>query len=382
MDGSFSFSLEDKYTSDGGRVYVTGVQALVRLPLVQHRRDKAAGLDTAGFISGYRGSPLGGYDTALWQAQQHLDAHQVTFQSGVNEDMAATACWGTQQLGVSEPSKHDGVFAIWYGKGPGVDRSGDPLKHGSLAGASRHGGVLVLAGDDHMAKSSTTAHQSEQALIAAMIPVLNPANVQEILDFGLAGIALSRYSGCWVGLKCVADTVESAASVDGSLDRMQLSEPGDFRIPPDGVHFRWPDGAVAKEARHVDVKLKAAQAFVRWNKLDRRTHAAGTKRLGIVATGKAWTDVCQAFEELGLTDQQVAGLGISVFKVAMPWPLVPEPVREFCAGHQEVLVVEEKRNIIEDQLARVLFDLPDGRRPRLVGKRDEKGRPWCRNPAN
>ena len=374
MDGSFSFSLDDKYTSDDGRIYVTGVQALVRLPLVQHRRDKAAGLDTAGFISGYRGSPLGGYDTALWQAQQHLDAHQVTFQSGVNEDMAATACWGTQQLGVSGPSKHDGVFAIWYGKGPGVDRSGDPLKHGNLAGSSSHGGVLVLAGDDHMAKSSTTAHQSEQALIAAMIPILNPANVQEILDFGLAGIALSRYSGCWVGLKCVADTVESAASVDGSLDRMRLSEPGDFHIPPDGVHFRWPDGAVAKEVRHVDVKLKAAQAFVRWNRLDRRTHASGTKRLGIVATGKAWTDVCQAFEELGLTGRQVADLGISVFKVAMPWPLVPEPVREFCAGHQEVLVVEEKRNIIEDQLARMLFDLPDGRRPRLVGKRDENGR--------
>ncbi len=374
MDGSFSFSLEDKYTSDDGRIYVTGVQALVRLPLVQHRRDKAAGLDTAGFISGYRGSPLGGYDTALWQAQQHLDAHQVTFQSGVNEDMAATACWGTQQLGISEPSKHDGVFAIWYGKGPGVDRSGDPIKHGNMAGSSKHGGVLVLAGDDHMAKSSTTAHQSEQALIAAMIPILNPANVQEILDFGLAGIALSRYSGCWVGLKCVADTVESAASVDGSLDRMRLSEPGDFRIPPDGVHFRWPDGAVAKEARHVDVKLKAAQAFVRWNKLDRQTHASRTKRLGIVATGKAWTDVCQAFEELGLTDRQVADLGINVFKVAMSWPLVPEPVRDFCAGHQEILVVEEKRNIIEDQLARVLFDLPDGQRPRLVGKRDEKGR--------
>jgi len=373
VDGTYSFSLDDKYRLDDGRIYVTGVQALVRLPLMQRRRDLAVGRNTAGFVTGYRGSPLGGYDAALWSAQHYLDEHHVTFQSGVNEDMAATACWGTQQVGMSEPANYDGVFAIWYGKGPGVDRSGDPLKHGNMAGTSPNGGVLVLAGDDHVAKSSTSAHQSEQALIAAMIPIFNPANVQELLDYGLIGIEMSRYSGCWVALKCLGDTVESAASVEVSPDRIQTVTPTDVTRPPDGVHIRWPDNAFQQEARLVDVKLKAAIAFIRANKLNKLTHDAPKKRLGIVAAGKAWLDVCQAFEELGLSEEDVAGLGITVFKVAVPWPLEPEGIRAYAAGHDEILVVEEKRNIIEDQLARVLYDLPENERPRLVGKKDQTG---------
>ncbi len=370
-------SLDDKYTLEKGRVFITGIQALVRLPLMQRQRDLAAGLNTGGFISGYRGSPLGGYDSTLWRSKKLLEQHHVKFQPGVNEDLAATAVWGTQQIGIfaGEQPVYDGVFGIWYGKGPGVDRSGDALKHGNLAGTSPNGGVLVLAGDDHGAKSSTTAHQSEQALIAAMIPVLYPGTVQEYLDYGMYGWALSRYSGCWIGMKCMADTVESTATVPVDPDAMQPVEPQDFSMPPDGVHIRWPDGALEQERRLIGIKLKAVQAYHRANKLDRVSHASSQKRLGIVSAGKAWLDVCQALELLGLTAAECERLGVSVYKVAMPWPLEPEGIRAFASGQEELLVIEEKRSLMEEQLARVLYDLPQEQRPRLVGKRDQDGVP-------
>lgn len=377
MDDNSLLTLETKYTATSGRVFITGTQALVRLPMMQRQRDLANGLNTAGYISGYRGSPVGGYDTALWQASDHLQKHHIQFQPGVNEDLAATACWGTQQVGIweseNEQARYEGVFAIWYGKGPGVDRSGDALKHGNLAGTSPHGGVLVLAGDDQGAKSSTTAHQSEQALVAAMIPILYPASVQEYIDYGLMGFAMSRFCGCWTGFKCVGDIIESTASISVDPDRLDIKLPNDFDFPEDGIHIRWPDGPLEQEKRLVGVKLKAAQAFVKVNKLDRVSHATSKKRLGIVAPGKAWLNLCQAFEELGLSQTERQELGIGVFKVAMPWPLEPTGIRAWAEGFDEILVVEEKRNLIEDQLSRILYDLAENLRPRLVGKLDVQG---------
>ena len=368
-------SLDDKYTKADGRIYVTGSQALVRLPMLQRERDRAQGLNTAGYISGYRGSPLGGYDQALWRAEKHLLEHQIRFQPGVNEDLAATAIWGTQEVGLGERSNYDGVFGIWYGKGPGVDRSGDPFKHGNMAGTAPHGGVLLLMGDDHVAKSSTVAHQSEPALMAAMIPVLNPATVQDYLDYGMAGFALSRFSGCWVGIKCVTDTVEGSASVQIAPERFDFVAPEDFELPPGGLHIRFPDLPVEQEKRLVRHKLPAVEAFVRANRLNHASHdlPPDRRRLGIVATGKAWSEVVHAFDRLGLDEAARAALGISLYKVALPWPLEPEGIREFCRGQEELLVVEEKRPIIEDQIARILWST--NLRPRLLGKRDESGHP-------
>ncbi len=367
-------SLEDRYTLDRGRIYVTGAQALTRLPILQRSRDAAAGLHTGGFISGYRGSPLGGYDIALWQAGDYLRDNHIRFQPGVNEDLAATAVWGTQQVGLHGDSDYDGVFGIWYGKGPGVDRSGDAFKHGNLAGSSPHGGVLVLCGDDPIAKSSTTAHQSEPALIAAGIPILNPANIQEYLDYGLAAIAMSRYSGCWVGMKCVTDTVEGSSSVSVGPGHMPLIKPTGHIVPPDGVHLRWPDAFPDQEKRLLNVKLPVARAFARANALDRISHdlPEGERRLGIVATGKAWADVIEAFQRLGISESIRVALGLTVYKVAMPWPLEPTGVRGFARGQEELLIVEEKRGLIEEQLATILYHSPA--QPRLTGKCDEQGR--------
>ena len=369
MDGDQVLTLDSKYPATDGRAFMTGTQALVRLPLVQRQRDLADGLNTAGYISGYRGSPLGGYDTALWRAQAHLDKHHIKFQAGLNEDMAATACWGSQQVGLWEGTKYDGVFSIWYGKGPGVDRSGDALKHGNLAGSSPHGGVLVLAGDDHGAKSSTTAHQSEQAFVSAMIPVLYPASVQEYLDYGLYGLAMSRFSGAWTGIKCVGDVIEGSANVSVDPDRIKIKIP-EFGFPDDGVHLRWPDGPLDQERRMVSVKLKAVQAFIKANGLDQVTHSTEKKSLGIISSGKAWLDVCQAFEELELSETERLNLGIGVFKLSMTWPIEPSTVKEWAEGFEEVLIIEEKRSLIEDQVARIICNLPQDCRPRLTGKSD------------
>lgn len=364
-------TLDDKYALESGQVFITGTQALVRLPIMQRQRDAAAGLKTGGYISGYRGSPLGLYDQSLWKAKPFLKNNDIHFQPGVNEDLAATAIWGTQQLALSGQSDFDGVFGIWYGKGPGVDRSGDVFKHANMAGTSEHGGVLVLMGDDHMAKSSTVAHQSEQGLMAAMMPIFNPATVQEYLDYGLYGIAMSRYSGCWVGMKCLTDTVESSATAYVGADRVDIKIPTDIEPPADGVHFRWPDPAVHQEERLLRHKLPMVKAFTRANKLDRITQDSSKRRFGIVTTGKSWLDVLQALGDLGIGEAEAEEIGLSIYKVAVPWPLEPEGMIEFAEGLDEILVVEEKRSLIEDQMARLLYDLDD--RPRLVGKQDEQG---------
>ena len=370
-------ALDDKYALDSGRVYLTGVQALVRLLILQRQRDKAAGLDTGGFVSGYRGSPLGGLDQALWKASKFLERANVKFQPGLNEDMAATSIWGTQQLNLHPGATVDGVYAMWYGKGPGVDRSGDVFKHANYAGTSKHGGVLVLAGDDHAAKSSTVPHQSDHAFSAAMMPVLYPSSVQEILDLGLHGWAMSRYSGCWVGFKCVADTVESSASVYVDPSRVNIVVPDDFPLPPDGVSIRWPDAFLATEARMQDYKIYAALHYCRVNQLNRIVIDSPQPRLGIITSGKSYLDVRQALDDLGLDESECAQMGIRVFKVAMPWPLEPEGVRHFAEGLEEILVVEEKRQIVEYQLKEQLYNWRDDVRPRVVGKFDEKGE-WMR----
>jgi indolepyruvate ferredoxin oxidoreductase len=370
-------ALDDKYALESGRVYLTGVQALVRLLMLQRQRDRLAGLDTAGFVSGYRGSPLGGLDQALWKAAKFLDRANVRFQPGLNEDLAATAIWGTQQLNLHPGAKVDGVFAMWYGKGPGVDRCGDVFKHANFAGTSKHGGVLVLAGDDHAAKSSTIPHQSDHAFSAALMPVLYPSSVQEILDLGLHGWAMSRYSGCWIGFKCVADTVESSASVYVDPARTEIVVPDDFPLPPDGVSIRWPDAFLATEARMQDTKVYAALHYCRVNRLNRVAIDSPTPRLGIVSSGKSYLDVRQALVDLGLDERKCAALGIRVYKVGMPWPLEPEGVRDFAQGLEEILVVEEKRQVVEYQLKEQLYNWRDDVRPRVVGKFDEKGE-WVR----
>jgi len=371
MNELTKISLDDKYELETGQVFITGTQALVRIPIMQRQRDAAAGLKTGGFISGYRGSPLGLYDQSLWKAKPFLKNNDIHFQPGVNEDLAATSVWGSQQLPMFGKTDFDGVFGIWYGKGPGVDRSGDVFKHGNMAGTSEHGGVLVLMGDDHMAKSSTVAHQSEQALIASMMPILNPATVQEYLDYGLYGIALSRYSGTWVGMKCLTDTVESSATAYVGPDRVEIKIPEDIEPPADGVHIRWPDNSKQQETRLVRHKLPMIKAFVRANKLDKITFDATNRKFGIVTTGKSWLDVVQALGDLGIGQDEAEEIGLSVYKVACPWPLEPEGLVEFAIGLDEILVVEEKRSLIEDQIARILYGLEA--HPMLVGKEDEEG---------
>jgi indolepyruvate ferredoxin oxidoreductase len=370
-------SLDDKYALESGRVYLTGAQAFVRLLILQRQRDVLAGLNTAGFVSGYRGSPLGALDQSLWKAQKFLERAHITFQPGLNEDLAATALWGSQQVNLYPKAKYDGVFGMWYGKGPGVDRCGDVFKHANHAGTSKHGGVLVLAGDDHGAKSSTLPHQSDHQFSAALIPVLYPSSVQEILDLGLHGWAMSRYSGCWVGFKCVADTVESSSSVYIDPDRTKIVVPDDFPFPPDGVSIRWPDKFLETEARMQDYKVYAALHYCRVNQLNRVVIDSPKPRLGIITSGKSYLDVRQALDDLGITDADAAEIGLRVYKIAMTWPLEPEGVRQFAEGLEEILVVEEKRQIVEYQLKEQLYNWRDDVRPRVIGKFDEKGE-WVR----
>jgi indolepyruvate ferredoxin oxidoreductase len=373
------FSLEDKYTVERGRVFLTGTQALIRLLMLQRRRDELAGLNTAGFVSGYRGSPLGGLDQALWRAQKHLAQHHIKFQPGVNEDLAAAAIWGTQQVTMFPKAKYDGVFGMWYGKGPGVDRCGDVFKHANAAGTSRHGGVLVLAGDDHAAKSSTLPHQSEHIFKACLIPHLNPSNVQDYLDLGLHGYAMSRYSGCWVAFKCVTDVVESGASVVVDPSRIETRIPADFQLPGDGLNIRWPDGILEQEARILDWKVYAALAYVRANGLDKVVFDSPKARLGIITAGKSYGDVMQALADLGIDQEIARHIGLRVYKIAMTWPLEPQGARRFAEGLEEVLVVEEKRQLIEYQIKEELYNWKEGvRAPRVVGKFDDSGE-WSRS---
>ena len=368
-------SLDDKYELDRGRVYLTGVQALVRLPIMQRQRDARAGLNTGCFISGYRGSPLGSFDQQLWQAKRFLERNNIRFQPGVNEDMAATAVWGSQQVNMFQGAKVDGVFSIWYGKGPGVDRCGDVFKHANNAGTSPHGGVLALAGDDHTCKSSTLPHQSEYAFMDASIPMLHPSGVQEILDYGLYGWAMSRYSGCWTSLKAIAETMDSSASVAVDPERVRIVLPEDFEMPPGGLNIRWPDAPLEQELRLHKYKLYAALAFARANKLDRIVVESPKPRFGIVTTGKSYLDVMQALEDLGIDEAHAAEIGLRVYKVGMVWPLEREGIRHFAEGLEEILVVEEKRAVIENQMKEQLYNWREDVRPRVIGKFDEQ-REW------
>ncbi len=359
--------LDDRFTLEKGRVFLTGTQAFVRLMMLQRQRDAAAGLNTAGFVSGYRGSPLARLDQTFWQAGKHLTDNHITFTPGINEDLGAAAVWGSQQVNLFPGAKYDGVFALWYGKGPGVDRSMDAFRHANAAGTSRHGGVLALLGDDHGCESSTLGHQSDHNMMSAMVPVLHPATLQEYLDLGILGLAMSRYAGCWVGFKCVTELVESTASVVVDPDRVHVRLPDDYTPPAGGLHIRWPDPPLPQEARTYH-KIEAALAFARANKIDDLTVDSPNATLGIATTGKAYLDVLQALDLLGLTETDLARYGVRLYKIALVWPLEPQGAKAFAKGLKDILVIEEKRDMIESQLKQLLYGQPGA--PTIVGKKD------------
>ena len=364
--------LEDKYDLGHTHVFVTGFQALVRLCLMQKELDRRNGLNTAGYVSGYRGSPLGGLDTQFQRAAPFLKNSDVRFQAGINEDLAATAVWGTQQAELRGEGKFDGVFAMWYGKGPGVDRTGDVFRHANLAGTAKHGGVLALMGDDHTAESSTTAHQSEYHFIDVMIPILNPAGVQEVLDYGLYGWAMSRFTGSWVALKTMHETIESTAAIDASFDRINIVNPADFVMPDGGLNIRLNDPILAQEARLHDFKRDAMLAFLRANKINHNITSGGREpKIGIITTGKSYLDVRQALDELGIDEVACNQLGIRLYKVGCPWPISRRELAEFAAGLDLIIVVEEKRSLIEVQVREELYGTAN--QPVCIGKRDEQG---------
>jgi indolepyruvate ferredoxin oxidoreductase len=368
-------TLDDKFLLTEGRVFITGVQTLLRVTLDQRRLDRAAGLSTAGFISGYRGSPLGGLDQQAGRAAKFLKAEDVVFQEGLNEDLAATAVWGSQQVNLFPGARRDGVFGLWYGKAPGVDRTGDVFKHANFAGTWAKGGVLAVAGDDHFCKSSTLPSQSEYAFQDFEMPVLSPADVQEVLDYGLLGYALSRYSGLWVGLIALADTMDSGATIDVSLARHAFATPEGHRLPLGGLGIRLKDQPLDKERRLRTQKLPAALAFARANRIDRVMLGSARPRLGVVCQGQAYKDVVEAFAAMGITEAEAASLGVAIYKVGMPWPLEPIGLRAFAAGLETLMVVEHKRPLIEMQARAALYDLPAHARPRVIGKTDEAGAP-------
>ena len=365
-------SLDDKYTRDSGRIYLTGTQALVRLLLVQRRRDLAAGLNTAGFIAGYRGSPMTAIDMELWRAEEQTGKHQVRFWPATNEHMAATAVWGTQQVHYFGDADYDGVYAMWYGKGPGLDQSLDAIRQGNYHGAAKHGGVLILAGDDPAMRSTVDAYHSELLFEDLLMPVLYPADIQEVFTLGLYGIELSRFSGAWVGYKLLPETIETAASIQANHDSIVIARP-DFEFPPDGVNSRAGDSWTVQENRLRGYKLPAAVEFARANRLNRITHDSPRARFGIAAMGKTWSDTLQALADLGLDAAVLSAIGIRILKVAMPFPVDRETYREFAQGLEEVLVIEDKREQIENAIRNVCYALPEGRRPGIVGRLDERG---------
>ncbi len=370
-------SLNDKYDLEEGVAFMSGLQALTRIPLVQRRRDMDAGLNTAGFISGYRGSPLGGYDMELMRAKKYLESHNVEFDLGVNEDLAATAVWGTQQVNLLGGSKYDGVFGIWYGKSPGVDRSGDVMRHANAYGTAPKGGVLAICGDDHACKSSTLPCQSDHALYAYMIPMLYPASIQEFVEYGVLGIEMSRYSGCWVAMKVTSENVETSGTVDLSRENRLILTPdaSEFEMPQGGVHIRLGDVPRDVDWRLQNYKLFACHAFARKNKIDRVVMDSPKPRFGIITSGKSYGDVRQALVELGITDDVAKEIGLRLYKVGMPWPLEPVGAHEFVEGLEEILIVEEKRELIENQLTQQIFNWPPEKRPMVVGKYDEHRKP-------
>lgn len=368
-------SLDDKYELQQGRALITGVQALIRIMLDQRRLDERAGLKTAGFVSGYRGSPLGGLDQQAHRASAHLAKANIVFKEGLNEDLAATAVWGSQQVNLFPGARYDGIFGLWYGKAPGVDRSGDVFKHANFSGTWPMGGVLAVAGDDHNCKSSTLPSQSEFAFQDFEMPVLSPADVQEVLDFGLAGLAMSRFCGLWTGLIALADTMDSAATIDLSLDRHCFVSPRNFFQPPGGLGIRVKDEPLEKERRLRHYRLPAALAWAKANQIDRTIIVAPQPRLGIVCHGQAYRDVIEALSAMGISLEQAAHLGVCLYKVGMPWPLEPTGLRRFAHGLKTLMVIEHKRSLVESQARAVLYDLPDHDRPRIIGKQDEQGQP-------
>ncbi len=365
-------SLDDKYDLAQSHVFVTGYQALIRALLMQKERDRRAGLNTAGYVTGYRGSPLGGLDQQMTRAGQFLAAADVKFQPGINEELAATALWGTQQAELRGEGKFDGVFGMWYGKGPGVDRSGDVFRHANFAGTSPHGGVLALMGDDHTAESSTTAHQSEFHFVDVMMPILNPAGVQEIIDYALYGWAMSRFTGAWTALKCMHETVESTGVVDAGLERLSLITPDDFNMPEGGLNIRLVDTILGQEARLHDFKRDAMLAFVRANKLNKIVTSGGRDpKIGVITTGKAYLDVRQALDELGLDEVKCNDVGLRLFKVGCVWPIGRQELADFAQGLDLIIVVEEKRSLIEVQVREELYGTAN--QPACIGKKDEQG---------
>lgn len=372
-----AYRLDDRYRREDGRIFLTGTQALVRLALMQHRLDLSRGLNTAGFISGYRGSPLGGFDQELWRQKKWLSEEHIHFEPGINEDLAATAVWGTQQIGTYRPARYDGVFAFWYGKGNGVDRTGDAFRLANAHGTQSLGGVLAFAGDDHAAQSSIIPHQTDQIFEAVMMPILNPASIAEYLELGLAGIAMSRFAGTWVAFKTITEIVESGRTVDLADIRRSFVVPRDIVIPAHGFNIdpdlEWPAQRLELERRLQDERLPAAQAFARANGLDRIIYRGTRARLGLVTTGKSHGDVLEALDQLGIDRPTAEGLGLSIYKVALTWPLEPEGLSAFVEGLEEIFVIEEKRSLVERQVRELLYNRPAGRRPRVVGKQDEAG---------
>ncbi len=371
-------TLQDTFTLENGRVFMSGTQALARLPLEQARRDNLAGLNTGGFISGYRGSPIAGYDMILARIKPLLDAQQISFLPAINEELAATAIIGTQQVAAQPDVTCDGVYSLWYGKGPGLDRASDALKHANSMGTTPNGGALVVVGDDHNAISSAMAHQSEQLFASWMMPVLHASSIQEIIEFGLLGWAMSRFSGCYVGLKIESEIIESAASVMVCSDSPHIVLP-DFEHPPGGLHYRWPYRQLEAETRLQDFKLPAALAFAAANPVDRvvwgaQNTNAGNMRFGIITSGKAYLSIRQALTDLGIDEARAAEAGLGIYKVGMPWPLETTGAINFASGLEEVLVIEEKRSFIENQLKDALYGLPENKRPKVMGKADEQGK--------
>jgi indolepyruvate ferredoxin oxidoreductase len=366
-------SLDDKYDLTKDRVFLTGTQAIIRLLLMQRERDRRGGFNTAGFVSGYRGSPLGGLDLNLYRVGKLLADNHIVFQPGLNEELAATAVWGAQQAEMRGEGKYDGVFGVWYGKGPGVDRSGDVFRHANMAGTSPRGGVLALMGDDHTAESSTVAHQSEFHFVDVMSPILNPAGVQEILDYGLYGFAMSRFCGTWTAFKCVKDNIESTATVDGRIDRVKIEYPDGFVMPPGGLNIRPRDGILEQEARLHDFKRDAMLAFLRANRLNHLVLSGGRNpKIGIITVGKSYLDTRQALDELGLDEVKANDMGLRLYKVACPWPLSQRELVEFASGLDLVMVIEEKRSLIEVQVKEELYGTAN--QPLTIGKKDEQGR--------
>ncbi len=371
-------TLKDRFTQHEGRIHLRGSQAMVRLYMVQRLRDQAAGLNTAGFVSGYRGSPMTAIDQELWRVEDMLKEHHIHFWPGTNENLAMTAVWGSQQTNYYNDSKYDGVYSMWYGKGPGMDQAMDALRQGNWHGASKHGGVLVCVGDDPNMTSTINNYVSELLFEDLLMPVLYPADIQEVLDMGLYGIALSRFCGAWVGYKLLPETIETSSSVDGDINRVQIITP-DFDFPPEGVNAFLQDSVYAQEARIRNYRLPAALAFARANKLNYVSHASSNPRIGIVAMGKTWRDVRQALVDLGISEQQAADLGITILKVGMPFPADTQTYAEFAAGLEEVVVIDEKRDQIENGMRAACYDMPADKRPRIVGRFDEQGRPLVDN---